>query len=266
MEFGYEAMKTHARQQEIDAVPRQRPSLAGADGAKFLHAGFPLGRILPAGRASGLAQSLYGGDGCVPLSTEERALGDGTCIVTYLKELSQELMERSCSKCVLCREGLRQLNLVFEEITRGRSHPERLTYAKEVAQAMAVGCDCDFGKGAGRLFELALEDFADEIDQHILKKRCPALVCRAYFTVHVLADRCVGCGKCMEVCPEDAILGKDGYIHMVDQDMCEQCGRCLAVCPQHARVKAGRVKPRGPERLIRVGTYGGRAQREPGGF
>lgn len=258
MEFGYEAMKNHARQQEIDAIPRQKPLLEGAEGAKFIHIGSPLGRILPANRAGELAGILYEGDGCVPLSTEECRFGDGTCIVTYLKDLSQKLLERSCSKCVLCREGLRQLNLVFEEITRGRSHPERLNYAQEVAQAMAVGCDCDFGKGAGRLFELALEDFNDEINQHITKKRCPDLVCRAYFTVHVLADKCVGCGKCMEVCPEDAIIGKNGYIHMVDQDMCEQCGKCLAVCPQHARVKAGRIKPRGPERLIRVSSYSGK--------
>lgn len=256
MEFGYEAMKNHDRQREIDEISRQKPDLSRVDGAKLIHVGWPLGRVLPADRAAELIQALYSGDGCVPLSTETHALGGDTCVVAYLTQLSRELMERSCSKCVLCREGLRQLNLVFEEITRGRSHPERLAYAREVAQAMAVGCDCDFGKGAGRLFALALEDFADEINQHILKKRCPALVCRAYFTVHVLADKCVGCGKCMEVCPEDAILGKDGYIHMVDQDMCQQCGKCLEVCPQHARVKAGRIKPRGPERLIRVGTYG----------
>lgn len=256
MEFGYEAMKTHARQQEIDAVPRQEPCLDGAEGAKLLHTGWPLGRLLPADRAAELARTLYGEDGCVPFSTETRLVGEDACVVDYLKGLSLELLGRSCCKCVLCREGLRQLNLVFEEIARGRSHPERLDYARQVAQAMAAGCDCDFGRGAGRLFELALEDFAGEIGEHILKKRCPALVCRAYFTVHVLADKCVGCGKCMEVCPEDAILGKDGYIHMVDQDMCEQCGKCLAVCPQHARVKAGRIKPRCPERLIRVGTYG----------
>lgn len=258
MEFGYEAMKNHARQQEIDGISRQKPQLDALDEAKFIHAGWPLGRVLPADRAAELAQSLYSGDGCVPLSAETRALGDDACIVAYLNELSLELMERSCSKCVLCREGLRQLHLVFEEITRGRSRPERLAYAREVAQAMAVGSDCDFGKGAGRLFALAIEDFTGEINQHILKKRCPALVCRAFFTVHVLADKCVGCGKCMQVCPEDAILGKDGYIHMVDQDMCQQCGKCLVACPQHARVKAGRIKPRGPERLIRVGAYGGR--------
>ena len=251
MEFGYNAMKNHARQQEIDSLVRKTPDLSGITNAKFIHVGYPLGRILPAEKAEGTTE-----DGTVAYSNDVKVLDASVCIVDYLKNLTSELAELSCSKCVLCREGLRQLHLVFEAVTRGHGSIEQMTYAAEVAHAMSVGCDCDFGKGAGRMIELALEDFGEEFDRHIRKKVCPALVCRAFFTVHVLADRCIGCGKCMEVCPEDAIIGKDGYIHMVDQDMCEQCGKCLEVCPQNARVKAGRVKPRGPERLIRVGTYG----------
>lgn len=251
MEFGYESMKNRVRQQKIDSLVRQTPELSGLADAKWVHVGYPLGRILPVGKAD-----ETGEDRTVAYSNEAKALDGSVCMVAYLKDLTLELIELSCSKCVLCREGLRQLHLVFEAITRGHGSPEQMQYASEVAHAMSVGCDCDFGKGAGRMLELALEDFAEEFDRHIRKKMCPQLVCRAYFTVHVLAERCIGCGKCMEVCPEGAIIGKNGYIHMVDQDMCEQCGKCLAVCPQNARVKAGRVKPRGPERLTRVGTYG----------
>ena len=251
MEFGYQAMKDHARQQEIDALERAKPQLSGLEGVKLVHVGYPLGRVLPADRAAELLEDL---GGTVPYSNEVKYSDGSVCVVDYLKNLTLELMELSCGKCVLCREGLRQLHLAFDEVTRGRGSLERMGYAKEVAHAMSVGCDCDFGKGAGRMLELALEDFADEFGQHIRKKRCPALVCRAFFTVHVLADKCVGCGKCMEACPEDAIIGKEGYIHMVDQDMCEHCGKCLAVCPRNARVKAGRIKPRAPERLTRVGA------------
>lgn len=253
MEFGYQAMKNHARQQEIDALERQRPQLSDIEGVKLIHVGCPLGRMFPAERA---AELIAGVDGTVPYSNRVKCLGNSVCVVDYLKNLTLELMELSCSKCVLCREGLRQLHLVFDEVTRGHASVERMTYAKEVTRAMSVGCDCDFGKGAGRMLELAMEDFAEEFDQHIRKKRCPALVCKAFFTVHVLADKCVGCGKCMEVCPEDAIIGKNGYIHMVDQDMCERCGKCLSVCPQNARVKAGRIKPRTPDHLTRVEAAG----------
>lgn len=253
MEFGYNAMKTHARQQEIDSLVCKESDLSEFANAKFIHVGYPLGRILPLEKVTEMRER-----GPVAYKGEIRSFGDSVCVVDYLKNLTLDLAELSCSKCVLCREGLRQLHLVFEAVTRGHGTIEQMTYAAEIAHAMSIGCDCDFGKDAGRMIELALEDFSEEFDRHIRKKVCPALVCRAFFTVHVLADKCIGCGKCMEVCPEDAIIGKNGYIHMVDQDMCEQCGKCLAVCPQSARVKAGRIKPRGPERLIRVGTYGKR--------
>ena len=248
MEFGYHAMKNRARQQEIDALVRQDLTLSDLEGVKFVHVGYPLGRILPAQRVEEFRENT----GTVAYSNEVKYSDGSVCVVSYLKDLTQELIELSCSKCVLCREGLRQLHLVFETVTRGHGSDEKMTYAREVARAMAIGCDCDFGKGAGRMIELALEDFREEFDLHIRKKICSALVCRAFFTVHVLADKCIGCGKCIEVCPEDAIIGKNGYIHMVDQDMCEQCGKCLTVCPQNARVKAGRIKPRGPEKLTRV--------------
>lgn len=266
MEFGYNVMKNRVRQQEIDALVRETPSLSVPEDTKAIHVGYPLGRILPADMAKELAaeqnENVYEADGTVPYSNEVKNVSSTSCVVCYLKELTAQLKELSCSKCVLCREGLRQLNLVFETVTKGSATAELIAYARDVAHAMSVGSDCDFGKGAGRMMELALDDFSEEIDLHIRKKTCPALQCRAYFTVHVLADRCAGCGKCMEVCPEDAIIGKNGYIHMVDQDMCEHCGKCLAVCPQNARVKAGRVKPRTPERLVRVGTYGKHGKRE----
>ena len=43
------------------------------------------------------------------------------------------------------------------------------------------------------------------------------------------ADKCIGCGKCREVCPNGLAF-------------CDACGRCELYCPRDARKVSGRVK------------------------
>ena len=49
----------------------------------------------------------------------------------------------------------------------------------------------------------------------------------------VNAEKCTGCGACVEVCPVDAIALKDG-IAVVDEDNCTECGLCESECPAGA--------------------------------
>jgi pyruvate formate lyase activating enzyme len=50
--------------------------------------------------------------------------------------------------------------------------------------------------------------------------------------------RCIGCGKCMEVCKQGAIYLQEGTMHY-DRDKCTSCGSCTAVCYSKARELAG---------------------------
>jgi MinD superfamily P-loop ATPase len=46
-------------------------------------------------------------------------------------------------------------------------------------------------------------------------------------------DRCTGCGKCMEVCPPQAIsIQDDGAF--VEEEFCEECGFCAPECAVRA--------------------------------
>ena len=47
-------------------------------------------------------------------------------------------------------------------------------------------------------------------------------------------DRCQGCGKCVEVCPEHAIEIADGKSH-TNRNLCKASGECAQVCPNDAR-------------------------------
>jgi pyruvate formate lyase activating enzyme len=52
-------------------------------------------------------------------------------------------------------------------------------------------------------------------------------------------DRCLGCGECVEVCPEGAIR-RDGQGVTTDSETCSLCGACVEVCYAEARQMVGR--------------------------
>ncbi len=42
---------------------------------------------------------------------------------------------------------------------------------------------------------------------------------------------CIGCTKCIAVCPVDAIIGANKKMHSVLQAVCTGCDLCMPVCP-----------------------------------
>lgn len=44
-------------------------------------------------------------------------------------------------------------------------------------------------------------------------------------------DECIGCTKCIQACPVDAIMGAAKQMHTVLTDECTGCDLCLAPCP-----------------------------------
>lgn len=44
-------------------------------------------------------------------------------------------------------------------------------------------------------------------------------------------DECIGCTKCIQACPVDAILGATRQMHTVIADECTGCDLCVAPCP-----------------------------------
>ena len=48
------------------------------------------------------------------------------------------------------------------------------------------------------------------------------------------SGRCVGCGRCGEVCPHGVFAFDGGVARIQDKDACMECGACALNCPAQA--------------------------------
>ena len=60
---------------------------------------------------------------------------------------------------------------------------------------------------------------------------------RAYQEISYDTKECIGCGKCREVCPANALSADNRYY--IDRDKCNLCFRCADVCPSKAISRVG---------------------------
>ncbi len=53
-------------------------------------------------------------------------------------------------------------------------------------------------------------------------------------------ETCVGCGTCVDACPEAAIELVDEFAQ-VDEKRCQECGDCVEACPTES-IKVEKTK------------------------
>ena len=59
-------------------------------------------------------------------------------------------------------------------------------------------------------------------------------------TLRLTAGKCIGCGKCTEVCPHGVFEIKNSKTIITDKNSCMECGACAKNCPVSAiNVDAG---------------------------
>lgn len=54
-----------------------------------------------------------------------------------------------------------------------------------------------------------------------------------YHSVYLETDKCVGCTKCVRICPTEAIRVREGKAK-IDSTRCIDCGECINTCPVNA--------------------------------
>ena len=192
----------------------------------------------------------FGDEVTVAEGTLLRTYDDKSCMADALLTIVNELRMATECTCTFGHEGGHQIATILADVCSKKGKPGDIALLRDLAPVMAVQALCDEGKAIGRATIQALDLFGDEIEAHITKKVCPAGACRAFQTYHVLVSRCIGCGKCIEVCEDDAIDGKPRFVHVINQRACTQCNKCLEACPEGAIVTAGADKPKTPPKPI----------------
>ncbi len=169
------------------------------------------------------AGSMMGSGGMI-------VMDDRSCMVDVARYFLAFLQDESCGKCTPCREGVRRMRDVFEDICAGNGQEGDVALLESMSKAIIDGSLCALGGSAPNPVLSTIRYFRDEYDAHIKDKKCPAGVCKALVKYSVIADKCTACGICAKVCPTGAAHGEKKQPHVIDEALCIKCRACLEGC------------------------------------
>ncbi len=160
------------------------------------------------------------------------ALDESDCMVDIARYFLEFTQDQSCGKCTFCRIGTRRMLDILERLCAGQGKETDLEELENLAQMVRKTSLCGLGRTAPNPVLSTLKYFRDEYEAH-LQRRCPAGKCKALI-VYSVTDDCIGCTRCAQHCPAEAIQARPYEKHEIDAGKCIRCGTCKSVCPSDA--------------------------------
>ena len=169
------------------------------------------------------AGSMMGSGGMV-------VMDETSCMVAISKFYLEFTCEESCGKCSPCRIGNKRMLEILDKITKGNGTMQDLQELRNLAGVIKDTALCGLGQTSPNPVLSTLDNFWDEYVEHVVDKKCRAGVCKSLMSYEIDPTKCIGCGACKRVCPQDAISGEKKMAHHIDNLKCIKCGACYEKC------------------------------------
>lgn len=118
-----------------------------------------------------------------------------------------------------------QINDILPQTQCGQcSYPGCKPYAEAIADGEAIN-KCPPGGEAG------IQALADLLDMEPIPLDAEHGTEEVRTVAYIREDECIGCTKCIQACPVDAILGAAKLMHTVIAEECTGCDLCVEPCP-----------------------------------
>ena len=217
---------------------------------------YDIGGGIPNGREFKAAQTGGPSGGCIPAEHLDtpidyeslKAIGsmmgsgglivmdDTKCMVSLAKFYLDFTVSESCGKCTPCRIGTKRMLETLERLCAGKGEEADIAKLEKLSSNIIKSSVCGLGQTAPNPVVSTLKYFRNEFIEHAIDKKCSTNECKAIAKIHIIPEKCKGCGLCQKNCPVGAIEGEGRDVRVINQDKCIKCGTCIAKCPFHAIV------------------------------
>ena len=119
-----------------------------------------------------------------------------------------------------------QINEILPQTQCGQcGFPGCRPYAEAIADGEPINrCPPGGETGIAKLADLLDVEIIPLDEEHGEESDAPVVA-------YIREDECIGCTKCIQACPVDAILGAAKQMHTVIESECTGCDLCVEPCP-----------------------------------
>jgi formate dehydrogenase beta subunit len=102
---------------------------------------------------------------------------EGRCMLDMALNSVTFFRNESCGKCVPCRVGSNKMVEILTGWTHGRGSPGDIAMIEDLTHALKMTSICGLGQFAHYPLTSVRKHFPEEIEEHVLRHRCPEGVC-----------------------------------------------------------------------------------------